>query len=185
MDDKQIIALYWQRNDNAIAETDKKYGTYCLSVANNILGNREDSEECVNDTWLHAWNSMPPQKPASLKLFLARITRNLSINLYNAKKAKKRGGGEMTVLLDELSLCASAGGDVSREFEAKELERCINRFVRSLPKRECNIFVRRYFFAEPVSEIAKQYGMTDNHVSVALSRARQKLKKALEKEDFI
>lgn len=185
MEDKQIIELYWQRSDCAIAETAKKYGTYCFSVANNILQNREDSEECVNDTWLCAWNSMPPQKPDRLKLFLAKITRNLSINRYNAKKTKKRGGGEMDAVFDELSWCVSADGNASDAIESKALEQCINRFVRSLPARECNLFVRRYFFAESVSDIAKRYGMTDNHVSVVLSRTRQKLKKALEKEGFI
>lgn len=105
MDDKQIIELYWQRNEDAIHETSLKYGSYCYSIAHNILSNNEDSEECVNDTWLKAWNSIPPQRPVHLKMFLAKITRNLSFDKYKAGKAAKRGNGEIAVVLDELSEC--------------------------------------------------------------------------------
>ena len=184
MEDRQIIELYWQGNPDAIKETDNKYGAYCFTIANNILHNAEDSEECVNDTWLNAWNAMPPQKPTKLQMFLAKITRNLSFNLYNARSAKKRGGGEIVLVLDELSECLASESDVESEYESKELGQCIRRFVQELPERDGNVFVRRYFFTESVAQIAKRYDLTDNNVMVILSRTRKKLKNHLIKEGF-
>lgn len=184
MDDNQIIELYWQRNESAIAETDSKYGAYCFAIANNILKSREDSEECVNDTYLRAWNAMPPQKPTVLRLFLAKITRNHSFNRYNSRSVEKRGGGEITLVLDELSECIASNSSVEGEIEAIELGNCIKVFVRALPERECNLFVRRYFFSEPICDIASRYGMNENNVSVILSRTRKKLKKLLIKEGY-
>ena len=170
MEDSRIVELYWQKNADAIKETNSKYGAYCFAIADNILHNKEDSEECVNDTWLNAWNAMPPQKPTKLQMFLAKITRNLSFNRFNARSAEKRGGGE---------------SDVESEYEARELGQCIRMFVRALPERDGNVFVRRYFFTEPVAEIAKRYGLTDNNVMVILSRTRKKLKTHLIKEGFL
>lgn len=184
MEDSKIVELYWQKNENAIKETNSKYGAYCFSIADNILHNKEDSEECVNDTWLNAWNAMPPQKPTKLQMFLAKITRNLSFNRFNARSAEKRGGGEIVLVLDELAECLAGESDVTSEYEAKELGQCIRRFVRSLPERDSNVFVRRYFFTEPVAEIAKKYGLTENNVMVILSRTRTKLKTYLIKEGF-
>lgn len=184
MEDSKIVELYWQKNENAIKETNSKYGAYCFSIANNILHNKEDSEECVNDTWLNAWNAMPPQKPTKLQMFLAKITRNLSFNRFNARSAEKRGGGEIVLVLDELAECLASESDVISEYEAKELGQCIRRFVRSLPERDGNVFVRRYFFTEPVAQIAKRYGLTENNVMVILSRTRTKLKNNLIKEEF-
>ena len=184
MEDSKIVELYWQKNENAIKETNSKYGAYCFSIANNILHNKEDSEECVNDTWLNAWNAMPPQKPTKLQMFLAKITRNLSFNRFNARSAEKRGGGEIVLVLDELAECLASESDVISEYEAKELGQCIRRFVRSLPERDGNVFVRRYFFTEPVAQIAKRYGLTENNVMVILSRTRTKLKNNLIKEGF-
>lgn len=185
MEDSQIIELYWRKNADAISETADKYGAYCFTIANNILHSAEDSEECVNDTWLHAWNAMPPQRPAVFRIFLAKITRNLSLNRFHARNVEKRGGGEIRLVLDELSECLAGGTDVEAAYEAAELEQCICRFVRSLPERERNVFVRRYFFTEPVAEIAARYGLTANHIMVMLSRARKKLKLTLEKEGFL
>lgn len=185
MEDSQIIELYWQKNADAISETADKYGAYCFAIANNILHSAEDSEECVNDTWLHAWNAMPPQRPNVFRMFLAKITRNLSFNRFNARNVEKRGGGEITLVLDELAECLAGGMDVEAAYEAAELEQCIRCFVRSLPERERNVFVRRYFFTEPVAEIAARYGLTANHIMVILSRARKKLKLKLEKEGFL
>lgn len=185
MEDSQIIELYWRKNADAISETADKYGAYCFTIANNILHSAEDSEECVNDTWLHAWNAMPPQRPAVFRIFLAKITRNLSLNRFHARNVEKRGGGEIRLVLDELSECLAGGTDVEAAYEAAELEQCICRFVRSLPERERNVFVRRYFFTEPVAEIAARYGLTANHIMVILSRARKKLKLKLEKEGFL
>lgn len=185
MEDGQIVELYWQKNTDAISETSSKYGPYCFTIADNILHNKEDSEECVNDTWLHAWNAMPPQKPNVLRMFLAKITRNLSVNRFYARSAEKRGGGEIALVLDELMDCVAGGADVEAAYEGKELEQCVRRFVRGLPERDGNVFVRRYFFTEPAAVIAEQYGLTVNHVMVILSRTRNKLKQNLVKEGYL
>lgn len=184
MEDNIIVELYWQKNENAINETSRKYGAYCFAIADNILHNKEDSEECVNDTWLKAWNAMPPQRPTKLQMFLAKITRNLSFNRFNARSAEKRGGGEIILVLDELAECIACETDVASEYEVKELGQSIRMFVHMLPERDGNIFVRRYFFAESVTEISKRYGLTDNHTMVILSRIRKKLKTHLTKEGF-
>lgn len=184
MEDQKIIELYFQRNTDAIKETDNKYGSYCFAIANNILHNNEDSEECVNDTWLNAWNAIPPQRPTILRMFLAKISRNLSFNRFEARNAEKRGGGEIHLVLDELAECIANESDTEDEYLAKELEEIIRIFVRELPEREGNIFIRRYFFTEPISMISKRYGMTDNYVTVILSRIRKKLKGRLEKEGY-
>lgn len=184
MEDSKIIELYWQKNENAIKETSSKYGAYCFAIAENILHNKEDSEECVNDTWLKTWNAIPPRKPAKLQMFLAKITRNLSFNRFNARSAKKRGGGEIIVVLEELAECLSNESDAASEYEARELGQCIRKFVRALPERDGNVFIRRYFFTAPVAEIAKKYNLTENNVMVILSRTRTKLKSHLIKEGF-
>ena len=185
MEDKQIIELYWQKNADAISETADKYGAYCLAIAENILHNAEDSEECVNDTWLRAWNAIPPQRPGALRMFLAKITRNLAFNRFHARNAEKRGGGETALVLDELGECLGGGADTEAAYEAKELRQCIRHFVRSLPEREGNVLVRRYFFADPVADIAKRYGLSENNVMVILSRTRRKLKAHLLKEGYL
>ena len=187
MEDTAIIDLYWERNERAIEETDRKYGNYCYTVADNILLNREDSEECVSDTWLRAWNSMPPQRPGILRAFLAKITRNLAFDRYRARKAAKRGSGAMESVLEELAECADTSGMWNAEaaYEAKELKEAINIFAESLPDRERNLFVRRYFFAEDIAVIARRYGMTENNVTVSLSRTRKKLRKNLTEGGFM
>lgn len=185
MEDSQIVELYWQKNADAISETAKKYGAYCFTIAEGILHSAEDSEECVNDTWLHAWNAIPPQKPDVLRMFLAKITRNLSLDRFSARNAEKRGGGEIALVLDELGECLGGGADTEAAYEAKELRQCIRHFVRTLPERDGNVLVRRYFFAEPVADIAKRYGMTENNVMVILSRTRKKLKAHLLKEGYL
>ena len=184
MEDSQIIELYWQRNPDAVSETAGKYRAYCFTIAENILHNTEDSEECVNDTWLHAWNAMPPQRPSVLWLFLARITRNLAFDRFRARNAEKRFGGEMALVLDELAECLG-GATTESAFEAKELRECIRRFVRALPERDGNVMARRYFFAEPVADIAKRYGLSENNGMVILSRTRRKLKAHLLKEGYL
>ena len=184
MEDNQIIELYWQKNADAISETASKYGAYCFAVAESILRNTEDSEECVNDTWLRAWNAIPPQRPDALRMFLAKITRNLAFNRFNARNAEKRGGGEIALVLDELGECLG-GADTEAAYEAQELRRCIRHFVRSLPEREGNVMARRYFYAEPVADIARRYGLTENNVMVILSRTRKKLKAHLLKEGYL
>lgn len=185
MEDSQIIDLYWQRDSSAIRESNVKYGAYCFRIADNILHSNEDAEECLNDTWLHAWNAMPPQRPAQLRMFLAKITRNVSFNRFAARSAQKRGGGEILLVLDELTECIADETDLESAYEAKELGAYISHFVKKLPQRDGNVFVRRYFFTEPVSVIAQRYGLTENNVMVILSRTRKKLKHGLIKEGYI
>jgi len=182
MNDQQIIELYWQRDTAAIQETSKKYGAYCYAIANNILDSKEDSEECVNDTWLKTWNAIPPQRPAILQMFLAKITRNLSLDRFLARTAQKRGSGEMPLVLDELAECIPSSSDVAGEYERKELGRFIRKYINSLPERDRNIFLRRYFYANSIADISIRYGLSENNVMVILSRTRKKLKNRLQKE---
>ncbi len=185
MDDAAILALYSSRDETAIAQTDARYGAYCRKVAGAILGSSEDAEECVNDAWLRVWNTIPPEKPARLRPFLAKITRNLALDRYRARSADKRGGGELPAILEELSDCIAAPGDSESAVLAQELRRAINPFVQALPARDGNLFIRRYFFAEPVSEIAERYGVTAHNATVILARTRQKLRRHLEQEGFL
>ena len=156
MEDSRIIELYWQRSENAITETDKKYGAYCSTVALNILSNKEDAEECVNDTWLGTWDTIPPNRPTILRAFLAKITRNLSIKRLEKKLAEKRGGSTECIVLDELEECIGDQTDAEGIVESHELEELIRRFVRKLPERDGNQFVRRYFFSDSVASIAER-----------------------------
>lgn len=184
MEGSDIIRLYWQRQPLAIDVTHAKYGAYCLSVARNILGNREDCEECLNDTWLGAWNSMPPHAPRVLRLFLAKITRSLSFGRVRSGLAQKRGGGELPAVHSELSECLANETDVEGGAIMKALGECVRQFVGSLPEREGDVFMRRYFFTEPIAAIAKRYGMQEGSVSSMLSRTRRKLKAHLTKEGW-
>lgn len=185
MEDNCIVDLYWERNPDAIMESSKKYGNFCYCVANNILHNKEDSEECVNDTWLKAWNAIPPTRPGNLRMFLAKITRNLSFDCFAAKSAQKRGSGEIDLVLDELSECIPANSDVAGEYEYKELCLFIQRFAEKLSGKDRTVFLQRYFFAKPVAEIAAMVGLSENNVMVNLYRTRRKLKHELQKEEFI
>ncbi len=183
MEDSMIIEMYHNRNEAAIEETDKKYGSYCFAVANNILNSKEDSDECVNDTWLRAWNAIPPKKPDRLRIFLARITRNLSFDKYKQKHTAKRSG-EMMYILDELSECISGGNTTDDEVDMKLLSESINNFLKSSSERDRMIFLKRYFYAVPVSEIAEKMNITANNVSAILSRMRVRLREHLTKEGF-
>lgn len=184
MTDERIIELYFSRDETAISETSLKYGAYCFSVANNILDNRDDSEECVNSTWFKAWNAMPPTRPNVLKLFLARITRSLALTRYTERAALKRGGGQAALVLDELSECIG-DGDAATEAELNELRKAVAAFVKTLPERERDVLVRRCFYTESIQSIAKRYGISGSGVMSALSRARKKLREYLMKEGFI
>jgi len=184
MNDSEIIELYWHKNTKAISASMDRYGSYCFTVANGILGDVQDSEECVNDTWLKAWNAIPPARPAILKVFFAKITRHLSFDRYKVRKSLKRGGGDMPLVLDELAECIVSESDVEGQVNAKELGRVINQFVVFLPERERNLFVRRYFFSEPAKVIAERYDMNENNVNVTLSRIRKRLRSHLSKEGY-
>ncbi len=185
MTDDKIIQLFFQKNEAAIEETHKKYGPYCFKIANHILNNREDSEECLNDTWLKTWDAIPPMRPVHFNLFLAKIVRNLAINRYRSKHAHKRGSGEAASVLDELEECIAGQSDAETLYLAEELQSTINQFVRGLPEREGNVFIRRYFYADPIKDIANRYQISENHVRVMLNRARNKLRVRLEKEGYI
>ena len=165
-------------------ETDRKYGGYCFTLANSILHNDQDAEETVSDTYLKAWNAIPPKRPGIFKMFLAKITRNLAFSRWRTYSAEKRGGGEMELVLEELEGCLAAPGGVEDTMNAKELARTIRAFLDTLPEREQDIFLRRYFFMEESETIARRYGMKPATVLRTLSRTRMKLKRYLLKEGY-
>jgi RNA polymerase sigma-70 factor (ECF subfamily) len=178
--DIQIIDLYFERSETAINETAKQYGSYCTAIAMNILHNKEDSEECVNDTYLKTWNSIPPQRPTILSSFLGRITRNLSLNKYEARKAKKRGGDEITLLLSELELCIPSVRNVESEADNNDLNEAVNSFLDSIKQEDMIFFMRRYWHVNSVPEIAKQFNVGESKVKMSLHRTRKKLRIYLE-----
>lgn len=184
MEDHQIIKLFWNRDETAIAETSKKYGSYCYAIANNILQSKEDSDECVNDTYLNAWNALPPQKPNVLSVFLGKITRNLAFDRYHFNHAQKRGGGEVSIVLDEIAEIVSDSNDMEQAADNRALAHAINEFLSELPADKRKMFVLRYWYTEKVSAIAKQFGITENACSVQLSRIRNKLRTHLENGGF-
>lgn len=176
MEDRDIVSLYWARDEAAIAATEEKYGDYCAGIARNILGDAQEAEECVNDTWLRAWGSIPPQRPARLGAFVGRITRNLSFDRFRQRRAERRGGGELPLVLDELAECVSGGESVESETARRELAAALNGFLASLPPRSRRIFVKRYWYGESVKNIAEDNGMTAGAVSALLGRLRTKLR---------
>ena len=184
MEDAKIIDLYFARDERAVAETAQKYGAYCFSLANAILQNRQDAEETVSDTYWKTWMAIPPHRPTVLKLFLAKITRNLSFTRWRGMTAEKRGGGEIELVLDELSECVAATGSADDMLNGKELAKAIRAFLDTISPREQDIFLRRYFFVEESASIAKRYGMKQATVLRTLSRTRMKLKKYLAKEGY-
>ena len=184
MEDEQILDLFFSRDEQALEETDRKYGGYCYCLANSILQNQQDAEETVSDTYLKAWNSIPPKRPDVFKMFLAKITRNLAFSRWRQYTAEKRGGGEMPLVLEELEGCIPARGDVEDHMNARELTRAIRMFLDTLPVREQDIFLRRYFFVEESTVIAQRYHMKPGTVLRTLSRTRGKLKAYLTQEGY-
>ena len=184
MEDKAILDLYFARDELAITETDRKYGSYCYSVANRILNSHEDSEETVSETYWQTWNSIPPQRPSFLKLFLAKITRNLAFTRWRKQSAAKRGGGETELVLEELAGCIPGTEQIDDQLNARELAGVIRKFLDTLPERDQDIFLRRYFFVEDADTIAIRYGMKRTNVNVILSRTRTKLKTYLTQEGY-
>lgn len=185
MDDREIIELYWQRSERAIEETAGKYGRYCYSIARNILSDGRDAEECVSDTYLRAWQAMPPQRPNILSAFLGKITRRVSLNKYREKNSARRGGGEVPLVLDELAECVPASGDVQSELDRRELERAVNAFLGNLGETERDVFVCRYWFMTPVSQVALRFGYSESKVKSMLFRLREKLRAYLQREGII
>ncbi len=182
MEDSQIVDLYWKRSESAISETKNKYGRYCYSIAYNILHNNEDSEECVDETYLHAWNTMPDQRPSRLAAFLGRITRNLSLNRWEKETAKKRGAGQTTLALNELRECIPAADDTDQIVENSDLTELLNRFLGSMTAETRKIFMQRYWYLRPVKDIAEDLAVSESKVKMSLLRSRNELKQLLEKE---
>lgn len=182
--DSEIIELYWSRNERAIKETDNKYGRYLFTVAYNIVHNNQDCEECVNDTYLGAWNSIPPARPNVLKAFLTVIIRRISVNKYNSKSKKRAVPTEMTVSIDELDGFLSDGSDVYKALDSEKLGRALNRFVGSLSERRRYIFISRYYFAESIESISKEIGKSKSTVNKELASIRNELLSALEREGY-
>lgn len=184
MEDNRIVDLYWQRNENAISETASKYGKYLHSISYQILSNAQDAEECVNDTYRDAWNTMPPHRPSILSTFLGKITRRISIDLWRRYSAEKRGSGEIALALDELEDCVSGSESVEEESERMELTRILNGFLSALPDTERNVFLCRYWYMDSVPSIANQFGFSESKVTSMLHRTRAKLRVLLEKEGY-
>ena len=182
MEDNQIIQLYFDRSEEAISQTAVKYGKYCHTIAYNILHNFEDSEECVNDTYWKVWSIIPPRRPKKLAAFLGRITRNLSLDTYRHYTADKRGGGEMSIALEELGECVSSLETMDNHTDEIVLVEILNRFLASLSAEQRKIFMRRYWYVSSVKEIADDYGITESKVKMSLLRSRNQLKTVLEKE---
>lgn len=182
MEDQEIVQLYWERSERALQETYTKYENYCYCIAYNILQNGEDAMECVNDTVYITWNSIPEKRPTILTGFLGKITRNLSIDRIRKNGAIKRGGGTMAIALEELIECVPAKTTVEKQIEEKELIQLLNKFLWKLPKRDCNVFIRRYWYVESIGQIAESYGMSQSKVKSILFRVRKKLRVYLEKE---
>lgn len=184
MEDNKIVELYLHRSEQAVTETQSKYGNYCYSIAYQILANNEDAEESVNDTYIDAWNSIPPNKPAILSTFLGKITRRISIDRWRSRNAKKRGGGEMPLVLEELAECVEGNNSIEQELEQKRLTEVINTFVLGLPQKEQKVFLCRYWYMDSVDSICRLFGFSESKVKSMLYRTREKLKHVLEKEDF-
>jgi RNA polymerase sigma-70 factor (ECF subfamily) len=182
--DEEIVALYWSRNEEAIRQTADTLGHYCYTVAYNILGNTEDAEECVNDTYLALWNAIPPARPASLKHFVTRILRNLALNRYKEQNRDKRGGGQVPLALEELSEVVSDTEDIPADYAKKELLKSISVFLRGCSARDRGIFLDRYVRLESTEALSARYRVKEAQVLLILSRTRRKLKAYLEKEGY-
>ena len=182
MDDAKIVDLYWARSEQAISETDAKYGKYCRTISFNILADASDAEECLNDTYMKAWNSMPPDRPSRLAPYLGKLTRWLSLTRLREKNSLKRGGGELPLVLDELAETVDSGVDTQKELEIKELTIEIQRLLDQLNTDERDVFLCRYWYVVSISEIAKKYGFTESKVKTMLHRTRKKLLKQLKEE---
>jgi len=183
MEDREIVALYWRRDETAVAETAAKYGAFCRRIAGNILRVREDAEECVNDTWHHAWNAMPPQRPDCLRAFLGRIARNLALNRRQSGLALRRGGG-LESLLGELDECVPSPVSVERTLEAKELAEFLGRWLDSLAPEDRALFLRRYWCGDALDALAAAFGIPAGRLAQRMFRLRARLRATLEKEGY-
>lgn len=181
MDDEEIINLYWQRSERAIEESRHKYGGYCGTIARNILSDRESAEECVSDTLIRAWETIPPNRPKRLEIYLGKITRNLAIDRYRSNKAQRHGGGQADICLDELAECVGSRENFADDVELKEI---ISEFIKGLKPNARNIFLLRYWYLYSISDVAAQCGMSEGAVKMSLKRTRKKLKDFLIQSGF-
>ncbi len=184
MEDSKIIDLYWARDPQAITVTNVQYGPYCNAIAYNVLESRQDAEECVNDTWLRAWNTMPPQRPNILSAFLGKITRNLALTRREHDRAQKRGGGQSVLILEELGDCVSGREDVGQQLEYRELLAAIDCFLTALPERRRMLFLRRYWYSDSIASAAARCGMSTSTAAMTLSRLRKDLRSFLLERGF-
>ena len=185
MKDEEMVGLYWMRSEDAVAATAEKYGNYCYSIAFSILHNAEDAEECVNDAYLAAWNSIPPHRPERVAAFLGKITRNVSLNRWKQYNAQKRGEGQTELALSELEECIPAKTGIEQAVEDELLTWSIEKFLYSQPRLKRNLFIRRYWYISSIQELADEYGMSESKVKSLLFRMRKKLKHHLAKEDIL
>lgn len=184
MEDREIVALYWQRREQAAEETQKKYDAYCGKIALRLLGNPEDARECVNDAYQAAWDSIPPNSPENLAAYLGKLTRRICMARWRERNTRKRGGGELALSLEELGECIPDGKSLEEEMAGKELAHTINRFLQGLSAGERQVFVLRYWHGCSIREIGKKYGFSKSKVESMLHRTRQKLKTFLQKEGY-
>lgn len=182
MDDQQIIDLYWARSEVALSATADKYGRYCYGIAYAVLADRGDSEECVNDTYLRAWEAIPPRRPQRLGTFLGKLTRNLALDRYRCSHREKRGGGQLPLALEELGDCISGADHGQQLPDELTLAETVNRFLGGLPPQTRRIFLRRYWYFSPIQEIAADFALGESRVKMTLLRTRRKLRDYLEKE---
>ena len=182
MEDASIVDLFWQRDETALAETKSKYGRYCQVIANNILHNDEDAQECVNDVFLAAWNAIPPHRPEKLSTFLAKLTRRIALNRWRDASAERRGGGNIDASLSELEGCIPSDTDVDEALDTQAFSELIDAFLATLSADERRVFVRRYWFFDSIGSIAKRYGFSESKVKMTLKRTRDKLAVRLKKE---
>ncbi len=185
MEDHQIVELYWQRDQQAIEQTQHKYGSYLTKIAYHILYDLEDCGESVNDTYMAAWNAIPPHRPQSLCAFLSKLTRRIAIDLLRKKQSSKRGGGEYALSLEELSQCLPGGSDPEEAVNGRELACSIEAFLRQLPEKTRNVFIGRYFYMDSVKEVARYCGLTESNAKVLLHRTRLALGEYLKKEGYL
>ena len=182
MEDKDIVALYWARSEEAVRATAAKYGAYCAAIIRRFLGDGRDSEECLNDTWLGAWNAMPPQRPGILSAFFGKLTRNLSLDRWRYNRAAKRGGPQVETALEELGECLPAPGRPEDRLEERETADLISRFLREQPQLDRVLFLRRYWYLDSVAALAERFSMNENTVKSRLHRTRLRLKEVLLRE---
>jgi RNA polymerase sigma-70 factor (ECF subfamily) len=185
MDDRELVELYWQRNERAISETETRYGAYCRAIARGVLGNDADAEECCNDVWVAAWNAIPPQRPDDLRAFLGKIARNLALKRLRSLKAKKRGDGETALALEELEEVVPGGTTLNEQIAARELARKLDEFLGTLGVTERRVFLCRYWYFDDLRDIASRFGMGESRVKMMCKRTRDKLRLFLRKEDLL